>query len=409
MDANTTITICNNSINCVNTTATIHETQYYTLVEQMLIIVAGVLLSIITISGNVLVFVAYYVNSRLQTVTNMFICSLAATDIAVGVFSINVYTVYIVFKRWPLGTIVCDIWLCLDFVLLQATIIHLMIICIDRYFSVRTPMKYGLRRTKYRAKIVILIAWIIAFFQWVPWIISYPFMIGERTVHVEEACYVRFLFENYYAAIITAIASYFAPVLVLTALYIHVYFLISRKVKIYNRIKLNIPKAKIEENKVISVVKPRETSLVKRTSIYKVNNLLMANTATASVLDIGQPSGLKDVKKVSNRMINVKKEKAISFWKITLLLKQKKLTTMQVLIFSAFVISWLPYFTISLLSQFRRDWLPDYVWYCCYMMCYINSTINPLCYALGNRDFQRTFQKLLTRKSRRVGTAKTTV
>ena len=70
---NDTITFCNNSINCLNTTTETHRyvPQYHTLVQEIIIFVTGTLLSTITISGNALVCFAYYSNRRLQTITKL--------------------------------------------------------------------------------------------------------------------------------------------------------------------------------------------------------------------------------------------------------------------------------------------------------------------------------------------------
>ena len=255
---------------------------------------------------------------------------MAVTDIAVGVVSVNLYTLYIVLKRWPLGPVLCDIWLCLDYTLCQVSIAHLVIICLDRYCSIKRPIKYRAKRTKYRAKMAILLGWIISFGQWVPWIVSYPFIKGERTVD-DGQCYVQFLFENPYVTIVTATAAFIVPVLVMGAAYVHIYILIFRNEKIMQR----------------------EASHCTTTSM-------------------------------------------------TTFVKQKKMTKILLSIFVAFLISWIPYFVVSVWAPFCKDCIPDYAWNCCYMMCYINSSINPLCYALGSKEFRITFKKLLSVNCRRV-------
>ena len=387
---NNTITVCNNNTDYPKTTALIlhYQTHYYTLTKQIFIYMAGALLSIITILGNVLVCVAYYSNRRLQTITNLFICSLAVTDIAVGVVSVNLYTLYIVLKRWPLGPVICDIWLCLDYSLCQVSIAHLVIICLDRYCSIRRPIKYRAKRTKHRAKIAILLGWIISFSQWAPWIVSYPFIKGERTVDVEH-CYVQFLFENPYITIITATAAYFIPVLVMGAAYVHIYILIFRNEKIYNNMKVTFKKKRIHEELSVQYSSNSTTSMTTASSVI-------------SVIDNQRHSSSQVVTNRYNESIDEKKDKKLSFGRLSFFVKQKKLTKILVLTFVAFLISWIPYFVVSVWAPFCKDCIPDYAWDCCYMMCYINSTINPLCYALGSKEFKRTFKKLLSVNCRRV-------
>ncbi len=75
----------------------------FTLVELVLIIFGLSTISLITIIGNVLVMLSIKVNRNLQTVNNYFLFSLACADLFIGVFSMNLYTVFIVTGRWPLG------------------------------------------------------------------------------------------------------------------------------------------------------------------------------------------------------------------------------------------------------------------------------------------------------------------
>ena len=43
------------------------------------------------------------------------------------------YTMFLILGKWPLGPAVCDIWLCLDYTISNASVANLLIICFDRY------------------------------------------------------------------------------------------------------------------------------------------------------------------------------------------------------------------------------------------------------------------------------------
>ena len=68
----------------------------------------------------------------------------------------------------------------------------------------------------------------------------------------------------------------------------------------------------------------------------------------------------------------------------------------------AFIITWTPYNVLTLLKAVAPcsddDCFSSELWNFSYYLCYINSTINPVCYALCNASFRRTYVRILTCK-----------
>lgn len=119
----------------------------YTDVQMVFIYVAMVLLSAFTVIGNIAVFVAYFRTPDLQNSTNYFILSLATADVVIGLISVNFYTVYLAYGYWPLNEVLCDFWLCADYWCCQASVLNLVVISVDRLFSIKYPVAYRSRRS----------------------------------------------------------------------------------------------------------------------------------------------------------------------------------------------------------------------------------------------------------------------
>ncbi|XP_062380216.1 muscarinic acetylcholine receptor M1-like [Sardina pilchardus] len=189
--------------------------------EMGLIVLITGPLSVVTIIGNLLVIISFRINSHLRTVSNYFLLSLAVADLVLGTVSMNLYTTYILLGRWALGNLACDVWLTVDYVASNASVMNLLAICCDRYLSITRPLTYRAKRTPKRAAIMIALAWGVSLMIWAPPILFWEDIVGERKVP-EGECLVQFFYVPV-MTFVTAIAAFYLPVTIMAVLYWRVY------------------------------------------------------------------------------------------------------------------------------------------------------------------------------------------
>lgn len=114
---------------------------------------------LIGVTGNVLVFRIVIGKQRLQTVGNIFICNLAAADIAVVSVNLPFRLAYQENGyEWPFGSFMCKVIPTLTYVFINASSITLVLMCFDRHRALLRPLKsrFSFRKTK----LIILFIWI---------------------------------------------------------------------------------------------------------------------------------------------------------------------------------------------------------------------------------------------------------
>ena len=133
--------------------------RYYPFWLLILIGIFGGVTSILTILGNTLVILAFFLDRQIRQPTNYFILSLSFSDFLIGLLSMPLLTIYIYAKDWPLNATICDIWLSLDYTVCLTSIYTVLLITIDRFCSVKMPAKYRKWRTTKKINIMIAITW----------------------------------------------------------------------------------------------------------------------------------------------------------------------------------------------------------------------------------------------------------
>ena len=192
--------------------------------EVTFIAIATIVWSIITTGGNLLVIISFIINKSLRIVTNYFIVSLATADFLIGIITINLYSLQVIMNCWPLGNIVCNIWLVVDYGGCQASVISLVLVCMDRYFTISRPVTYTIWRTKKKAKIAIILAWILAILMWIPLIYLYP-LTANKSLDKGE-CIALFIKNSPAITLMTHILGYFLPVIIIGIQYKRMYSVI---------------------------------------------------------------------------------------------------------------------------------------------------------------------------------------
>uniref|UniRef100_UPI0037E79461 muscarinic acetylcholine receptor M2-like n=1 Tax=Semicossyphus pulcher TaxID=241346 RepID=UPI0037E79461 len=438
---------------CTTNTSSLFSESPYTTVENVLIILVAGSLSLITVIGNILVMLSIKVNRNLQTVNNYFLFSLACADLIIGICSMNLYTVYIVIGYWPLGAVVCDLWLAVDYVVSNASVMNLLIISFDRYFCVTKPLSYPARRSTKMAGLMIAAAWVLSFVLWAPAILFWQFIVGGRTVPPDQ-CYIQF-FSNPAVTFGTAIAAFYLPV----AIMIYLYWRISKA----SRCRMRRDSRKTSgtslgegpepsqddrcesQNNCIPTKEAREEAGVGKdeemlqqqngsgpckedgpdevdfptdstNATMSKDTAVPASTRRASnggkipnqTLPPSPQSSAADRQSVVARtLLKVTKQTAVARWKKKgISSREKKVTRTIMAILVAFVVTWTPYNVMVLINTFCSICIPSSLWTIGYWLCYINSTINPACYALCNATFKNTFKHLLLCQYKNIRTAR---
>ncbi|XP_063171770.1 adenosine receptor A2a [Candoia aspera] len=297
-------------------------------------IVLELVIALLAVLGNILVCWAVYLNSNLQNVTNYFVASLAAADIAVGVlaipFAISISTGFCAFFYG------CLFIACFVLVLTQSSIFSLLAIAIDRIIAIRIPLRYNALVTSSRAKGVIAICWFLSF------IIGLTPMLGWHKRNLEEegqgknesftncssnmaACLFEEVVTMEYMVYYNFFACVLLPLLLMFGIYLKIFMAARRQLK-------------------------------------QIENKMMHGERSRFILQ-------KEVHAA----------KSLAF------------------IVGVFAVCWLPLHVINCFTLFCPSCKPPPVWvkYMAILLSHANSVVNPLIYAYQIREFRHTFRKII--------------
>ena len=337
--------------------------------------IALIFLGLIIMTLNLMVLRVYQKTKSLRVPKNYFIVALATADILTVIFSIVPYATYMIKGDWYGGHTWCVLWLMLDHLMMSAANLTVVAIAVDRYFAICRPLYHRAKFNAKAIKIAIALVWIVAALTWIPAIFNH------QTRTTTDTCEVEFYrVNNLLKTIIVTFFSYIAPAVTLSILYT----IISMTVNNRRIMKQKVQHSGLTTNQPVEMQKHHSKEIITE------DDEQGSSISQSSTKDDREGN---DEKQNSNhnkpqRMSTNRKHDS-----------HKRAIRLLLLISIAFVMSWMPYHaTIIVKASKIGHKIPSVWWKVCYATGWMNTLLNPICYAFGNHRFARGFKSIFTCK-----------
>ncbi|XP_030048002.1 neuropeptide FF receptor 2, partial [Microcaecilia unicolor] len=297
-------------------------------------IVSYLFIFLLCMFGNGVVCFIVLNNKHMRTVTNLFILNLAVSDLLVGIFCMPTTLLDNIIAGWPFGNTVCKMSGMVQGISVSASVFTLVAIAVDRFRCIVYPFKQKLTITT--AVVIIVVIWVLAISIMCP---------SAVMSHVKEDKYFR---------VILGYSNKTSPIywcqedwpnqemrkIYTTVLFANIYLgPLSLIVIMYARIGITLFKTTV-------------------------------------------PFGVKQGQD-HHHGVSKKKQKVIK---------------MLIIIALLFILSWLPLWTLMMLSDYANlteiqlQIINIYVYPFAHWLAFFNSSINPIIYGFFNENFRRGFQ-----------------
>lgn len=356
---------------------------YIKLLQDRAVLVAFLLLfSLTTVFGNMLVILAVVRERYLHTSTNYFVTSLAVADCLVGLVVMPFSAMYEVLEHtWFFGIDWCDVWRSLDVLFSTASILNLCVISLDRYWAITDPITYPMKMSGRKAAFLIAAVWVCS------GAISFPAIAWWRAVRVEEVPDYKCPFtDNLEYLIFSSTISFYLPLFVMVFTYYRIY----RAATIQTR-SLKLGTKQVMSDKLELTLRIHRGGTVRQKN--ECHGICTPDDADHEPLTALQNNGMS---RPSTRLTNVTHAKNMPknfslSRKLAKFAKEKKAAKTLGIVMGVFIVCWLPFFVVNLLSGICSECIvhEEVVNVVVTWLGWVNSSMNPVIYACWSRDFRR--------------------
>ncbi len=130
--------------------------------KTIIIAIACAVVIALSLFGNALVVTVILRDKRLQNATNYILLSLAIADLTVSLLVMLPSMIYDIKQKWIFSRLFCKFYNSFDITCCTASILHLLLVAVDRYIAIFKPLSYrNLVRNRY-VFVMVALVWILS-------------------------------------------------------------------------------------------------------------------------------------------------------------------------------------------------------------------------------------------------------
>lgn len=372
-----------------------------------------------TAVGNVFVVIVVIREKQLKTTTNKLVASLAVTDLIIGVLVMPMAAVYHIAGSWMFGWILCDIFVILDVLCCTSSILHLVAIAMDRYWSF-TDISYnrGSRKHKYFLPIAVIGTWLMSA------AICIPGFFGWREEQKIGMCLIS---QDKIYTIYSTVGAFYLPLVVIIVIYFKIFLVVRARVrgKSIHRPSISQAEPSLRSSNTCQTLTTSLSTSPSRDIVDSNadnNNSLPVplipcpdsnitmKTNGDSINDVGEeikngeyfsePASHKSIHTLLKSMplLGMLRQGSNNKQKDKLAAKRERRALRTLMIITgAFISCWLPFFIFAAMLPFCTSCnnIPLAAIHFVTWLGYFNSMLNPVIYTIFNTEFRKAFKKLL--------------
>ncbi|KAM4693052.1 trace amine-associated receptor 3-like [Discoglossus pictus] len=204
----------------------------------------------ISVFGNLGMIISIGYFQQLHSPTNFLILSLATTDLCLGLFIMPYSMIRSVESCWYFGEMFCKLHYCFDLALSVISIYHVCLIAVDRFYAVCDPLHYPTKITITVIKKMLMVCWSAPAVFSLGIVVSNSHISGVEGYEILVKCFslCPITFNKLWAIVIFFIC-FFAPGSVMVGIYVKIFVVSRRHVKILKKSDVKETSGQISKKK----------------------------------------------------------------------------------------------------------------------------------------------------------------